>query len=125
MTFRVKLGLRRVGFGVDQFSLLRSPGHRQRTGSGDRASPGEHWPQHEKLPGSGSQGNNPGEQKTTEGPPTRKARKRHLIESAPSTENSENSTERGAGKKAEQAKEEGKWDVGGAETDDEQENETR
>ena len=52
-------------------------------------------------------------------------RKRHLIKPPPALDNPEDPRERGAGKKAEQAKEEGERDVGGADTDDEQEDQAR
>ena len=109
-----------------QFSRIRLPRERERTGSGDRAGNREHGAHHQKLyVGSCEHRERSGEQGTAERSPSGKPRKRHLIEPSFASEHAEHAREHGTREKAEQAKEERKRDVGGVEAHDSQENQPR
>jgi len=115
-----------LDIGVEQFLFARSSGECQRAGSRDRTRCGEHGTQHEYLSvGACGPPDSPGEQKTAKRAPPGETRQRHLIKPSPTADNSENSRERDAGKKAEQPEEERKRNVGGAEPDDEEEKHAR
>ena len=111
---KARVSVRRPSHALPPFSLARAF-RRQRL-----HPPREHRAHHEKL-AAGPRGppNNYGDYKTTHGAPARKARKRYFSKLPPPCDNPEDRRERGAGKKAEEAEEEGKGNVGGAETHDE------
>ncbi len=116
-----KPGLAHVRADVGQFSVLRHSGQGKRTSTAARTRQCEDWAQHQNGVPSNYGGQRSGQQKTPNASPRCKSMKRHLIKPATALNNPEDARERDAGKKAEQSKEEGKRDVGGAKTDYEQE----
>lgn len=120
-----KPALAQVRAGVKQCSVFTLSGEGQRTSSAARTRQREDGAQYRKSVPSKGDGQHNGEQKPSNPSPRCKARQRHLIKPATALNHPEDPRKRDAGKKTEQSKEKRKRDVGGADTDYEQEDEPR